>query len=98
MHLGIIFLLFAIACGISAFLNGRHHWLMLWPAMSFLIVSVAYFGGGPRLLGKRGNGKLHPIALIIHAPYLLLTWLVFHVVATLRGSRDASEVAKGVWL
>jgi protein-tyrosine phosphatase len=41
---------------------------------------------------------LHPLAILLHAPYLLLTWLVFHAVATLRGSRDASEIAKGLWL
>lgn len=98
MLLGCIFLLFSLACVLHAIAHGGWHWLALWPAGSFLIMAVAYFGGGPRLLGKRHNGRLHPVALSVHAPYLLLTWLVFHIVTTLRGSRDASEVTRGLWL
>ena len=31
-------------------------------ALSFLLVAVAYFGAGPRLLFKRANGRRHPLA------------------------------------
>jgi protein-tyrosine phosphatase len=98
MLLGVCLLLLSIACGLLAVSRGGVHWLALWPAISFLVIAAAYLGGGPRLIGKRRSGRLHPIALLVHAPYLLLTWIVFHVVMGVRGSRDASEVANGLWI
>jgi protein-tyrosine phosphatase len=98
MLLGCCFLLLSVACGILAVMRGGYYWLAIWPAVSFLVVAAAYFGGGPGLLGKRASGRLHPLALLIHAPFLLLTWTIWHVVVALRGSRDASRIAEGIWL
>lgn len=70
--------------------------LLLWPALSFLTVALAYGGGGARLLGKRADGTLHPAACGVLLPYLLLTWGVWHLACRLSRERAFDEVVPGV--
>jgi protein-tyrosine phosphatase len=99
MPFAIAFLLFAAACAAEAAARGGWAWLLLWPAVSFLVVGVAYAGGGPRLLGKRpATGAIHPAAVGTLLPYFLLAWGGWHAVTRLRGSRDASLVAGALWV
>jgi protein-tyrosine phosphatase len=53
---------------------------LVWLAASFVWVAVAYFGLGARAFGKRADGTLSPIAVVALAPYLLLTWGLWHAV------------------
>lgn len=98
MLLAVIFFLFAVGCAVLAAAHGGWHWLLAWPAASLAVVAAAYAGGGPRLLGKRPGGSLHPAAVALHLPFLVLTWFVWHLVALLRGSREATLVADGLWV
>ncbi len=50
--------------------------LALWAAGSFLLVAAGYFGLGGRVFGKRADGTLSPIGLLVFAPYLLLALIV----------------------
>ncbi len=52
--------------------------LLAWPAASLLLVGAAYAGLGPRVLGKRPDGRLAWWAVLLLGPFLLLTWLVWH--------------------
>ena len=99
MPFAVVFLLFAVACAAEAVGRGGWGWLWLWPAVSFLVVAVAYVGGGPRLLGKRpATGGIHPVAATTLLPYFLLSAGVWHAATRLRGSRDASRVAESLWI
>lgn len=67
--------------------------LLLWPAMSLLIVSAAYWTGRPGLLGKRG-GSIHPAMLLLLAPFVAGAI----VNSRLRSRPPAQEIAGGVWI
>jgi protein-tyrosine phosphatase len=98
MLLAAIFSLFAFGLAAAAVWHGGWEWILLWPATDFLVIAMAYAGGGARLLGKRRGGSLHPAAVAMHLPFLILTWGLWHVAGWARGSRDASLVAEGLWL
>jgi len=72
-----VFGLFAAAVGLFAVAaadptNGASL-LFLYPDVSFLMMAVAYGGGGPKLLGKRPDGGRRWMFRLLLAPYLLLT-------------------------
>jgi protein-tyrosine phosphatase len=51
-----------------------------WLAIDFVWVAIAYFGLGAGAFGKRSDGTLSLLAIVALAPYLLLTWGLWHVV------------------
>jgi len=54
------------------FLRTDNLFLMLWPAFSFLVVSMGYLGLGPKVFCKRTDGRLRVSIIILLAPYFLL--------------------------
>lgn len=98
MQYALAFLTLAIGCAALAFTRGGAWWLALWPAVSFLLVAIGYAGLGPRVLGKRADGRIVPWSLALMGPFLLFTWAVWH--ASRLASRDACahEVAPGLWV
>jgi protein-tyrosine phosphatase len=73
-------------------------WLLLWPGVSFLVLAAAYAGLGPRVLGKRPDGRLAWWAVLLLLPYLLLTWAVWHLHRKLGREDCCNEVAPGLWV
>ncbi|MBN9684761.1 MULTISPECIES: phosphatase domain-containing protein [unclassified Corallococcus] len=89
---------FTTAAALLTFLAQRLHgigWLLLWPALSFAIVALAYAGVGAGAFGKQTDGRMQPWALVALLPYLLLTWGTWHLAR--RSSREhvLDEVAPG---
>jgi protein-tyrosine phosphatase len=72
--------------------------LLLWPGLSFVLLGAAYAGLGPRLLGKRPDGRLAWWAMLLLFPYLLLTWGVWHLQRLLGREAACNEVAPGLWV
>src|SRR5207253_1320926 len=66
-------------------------------ALSFLLVAVAYFGTGPRLLFKRPSGHRHLLAWLVHWPYFALTAFSYRLALL---SREAAfvQIAPNVFL
>jgi protein-tyrosine phosphatase len=92
-------ILFGLLAGYLAFLaaaSGGWGWLLLWPAVSFGLLAAAYAGLGPRVFGKRGDGRLSPLMVWLLLPVLLLLWGLWHL-SRLAG-RCCDEVAPGLWL
>ena len=85
--------LIATALALSG--GGFALWL-LWPAISLLLVALAYAGLGDAVFQKQANGHLAGAAQWLLAPYLLGArlnqWAWTHRLAPER------EVADGVWL
>jgi protein-tyrosine phosphatase len=81
-----------------AWVNGGWWWLLLWPAVSFLVLAWAYYARRPGVLGKRPGGSIHPAVFVMLLPYFGLTWTVWH--ATRLMSRDGAghEVAPGLYV
>jgi protein-tyrosine phosphatase len=74
------------------------YWLLLWPALSFGLVAAAYAGAGPRVFGKRPDGRLAPWAVLLLLPYLALTWSLWHLVRLVSRESCCHEIIPGVWL
>jgi hypothetical protein len=76
-----IFLLLALAfaatCAISWEEIGVAALAFLYATLSFLLLSAAYAGLGPRLFLKRANGRLPLLAWLLFGPYLLLSAFSF---------------------
>jgi protein-tyrosine phosphatase len=49
---------------------------LAWPALSFALVGLGYAGLGARPFLKSSEGKRHPVATVVLAPYLGLAWLI----------------------
>jgi protein-tyrosine phosphatase len=98
MKYTIVFLIlgaYLIALGAIA---GGPGWLLLWPGVSFVLLAGAYAGLGPGVLGKRPDGRLAWWAVVLMLPYLLLTWVVWHVQRRLSKEDCCNEVAPRLWL
>jgi protein-tyrosine phosphatase len=95
------FSLLSVAAVIAAFVGISHvAWraLLLWVAVAFSVVALAYATGRPRLLMKREDGSQPMVAWLILWPYLLFArfslWL-YRV--TNRSAVPFAEAAPGIW-
>jgi protein-tyrosine phosphatase len=86
------------ACGVLALLLGPRAWGLVWFCTSLLVVGGAYLGPGPRVLGKRADGSLAWLPVLLLLPYFLLAWTVWHVRRALSREHCFHEVAPGLLL
>ena len=54
-------------------------WLLIWSAVSFMIVGMSYVWFGPRVYGKKPDGKLDKWRVVVLLPFLLLIWAKWRV-------------------
>ncbi|ATB46234.1 hypothetical protein MYMAC_001826 [Corallococcus macrosporus DSM 14697] len=90
---------FAIAAALLSFLARMLQGaglLLMWPAVSFLLVALAYAGAGPKVLGKRPDGRMQPVTVLMLLPYLLLTWGTWRLVRLLSRERPHDRVVPDV--
>src|SRR4051812_1609170 len=83
--------------GYAAVLQGLA-WLLLWPAVSFLLVAAAYSGLGPCMFGKRTSGQIAWWALLLLLPFFFLAWSVWHLQRLFSKEDCWNEVAPGLFL
>ncbi|MCP3140243.1 phosphatase domain-containing protein [Pyxidicoccus xibeiensis] len=93
-----VFTTFAALLGFLATRLGGPWLLLLWPAVSFGLVALAYAGAGPRLFGKQPDGRLRPWALAALLPYLLLTWATWHLARRLSREPTHAQVVPGLFV
>jgi protein-tyrosine phosphatase len=70
--------------------------LLVWSGFAWCVVAAGYAGAGPRVFGKRADGRIaaaHTAALL---PFLAFMWSVWRVRA--RRGRFGHEIAPGLWL
>ncbi|MFY2559393.1 tyrosine-protein phosphatase [Corallococcus terminator] len=91
-----VFGVFATLLGVLAFQLRGLGWGLLWPALSFSLVAVAYAGAGPAVFGKRADGRMQPWALVVLLPYLLMTWATWRLARRLSRESVHDEVAPGI--
>ncbi len=70
--------------------------LVLWVSLALGVVGLGYAGVGPRIFGKRSDGRLRPLNALILAPYLLLLWSVWQLSRTLRREPPFNELVEGI--
>jgi protein-tyrosine phosphatase len=93
-----VFALFAAFFAAIAFLAGGWGWLLAWPALSCAVIAAGYAGLGPRILGKRDDGRLSLLRCVVLLPYLVLAWSVWHLRRLVSREPCCHEVAPGLWL
>jgi protein-tyrosine phosphatase len=99
MTYAVAFAVLAVFLGAEAVIVGG--WLggfVLWPAVSFAALALAYAGLGPGVFGKRADGTLAAWSVSLLLPYLLLVWAVWHAWRLFSREPVASEVAPGLWI
>lgn len=98
MRNGVLFLVIgASLAGLGAVAGGLA-WALLWPAMSFLLVGVAYLTRRPGMLGKRVNGTFPWWVILGLGPFLLLSWSTWCGLRALRNEEPSNAVLPGLWV
>ena len=77
---GTLAALFLLAAFIHSFLAIP----LIWAAISFSIIAVGYAGAGPSVTGKKSDGSFRVMYIAPLLPYLLYTWLVWHLYRILK--------------
>lgn len=72
--------------------------LLLWPAVSFLFVAIAYAGLGAHVLGKREDGRIAPWAMILMLPFFCFAWTIWRLQCLLSREHPCDEVRPNLWL
>ncbi|HBK64951.1 MAG TPA: hypothetical protein DD000_15905 [Cyanobacteria bacterium UBA11166] len=73
-------------------------WLFFWSGISFSIVGCGYGGLGAKVFGKKSNGSISKLSLSLLLPYLLLTWIVWHIQRWISQSSACHQIIPGIWL
>ncbi|MEM6364018.1 MAG: tyrosine-protein phosphatase [Planctomycetota bacterium] len=92
MRYGFLFLLLAVAIGITAFRGGLWMWLLFYPAFSFGVVAAAYLFSLPDLFGKRSDGRRSQMGTLLVLPFLCYVSAVWHVVRLLSREPPTSKL------
>ncbi|MEL6107621.1 MAG: tyrosine-protein phosphatase, partial [Planctomycetota bacterium] len=53
--------------------------LLVWPGLSAGVVGLGYLSLGHRVFGKRNDGTMSWISILILLPYLLYLWTIWHL-------------------
>lgn len=96
MKYGIFFLIAAGLMAIRALLSGGWYLLLLWPAVSFMTVALGYLRFGPRVFGKRSDGTLAALNVIVLLPYLIYLWSVWYALRLVKREPAHNELTDGV--
>ncbi len=87
-----------ISTAALSLLLGGFGLLLLWPALNFSLLGLAYSLKNHALLGKKSDGTIALAQGFLFGPYLLLTWGVFHVSRLVTRETFADEVIPGLWV
>ena len=94
----IAFTFFALALTWTALQHGGSLYVLLWPAVSFLVVASAYAGLGPAIFGKRPNGRRSIWAALLLLPYLAFSWSIWSLRRRIMADPCRHQIAPGIWL
>src|SRR5437868_1049186 len=58
--------------------QGGWFYMLLWPALTLVLLAAGYVNMGTRVLGKGADGTIPWWAVVVFLPYLLPTWGLCH--------------------
>ena len=97
MFYGFFFIgLAALLVNVAVQTAGWGSLILIWPALAFLFISVAYLGAGAKLLGKRPDGTISRSRQVLLLPYFVLIGGLWHLVRWLSREPVVHEVAPGI--
>jgi len=77
---------------------GAWGWLLIWSGFAWLLMGIAYATGRAELLGKRPDGTVNPLSLLLLLPYLLFAWVMWRFNTRAGKSIAYNEIQPGLWL
>jgi protein-tyrosine phosphatase len=98
MRYGLLFLVLGVSLAGLGALAGGAAWALAWPALSFLVVGIAYLARRPSLLGKRPDGTLAAWSFPLLGPYLLFAWGIWSIERLVSREEAVSEIVPGIWV
>ena len=98
MKYALIFFIFGISSIIFGYNLIIFRLLFFWAGVSFIILGAAYGCLGAKVFGKKSNGTLNKWCLFLLLPYLLLTWIIWHIQRLISQEDCCNEIAPGIWL
>lgn len=98
MGFALVFAFGAICLATLAIQAGGPAWILLWPAANLVALSWIYGADRRRALGKRDDGTISSVHVLLLLPYYLLTWGVWHLYRRISSEPTSHEVAPGVWV
>src|SRR3954468_6226977 len=98
MRYAVIFILLTACLITVAIQTGGWAWLLLWPALSVLLIAAGYAGAGARVFGKRRNGRYATWSFVLHSPYLVSTLGVWYILRWTIKENAVDQVAPGIWV
>ncbi len=75
-----------------------HAWILLWPALVMVAVSIAYLVRAPAAFGKRPDGTLPAWAWLAWGPWFLYMWIAHELARRATSEPVGNEVAPGIWV
>lgn len=92
MIYAIVWFCVAATLGTHAAQSRGSGWFLLWPALSCFLVGIAYAGIGSAIFGKRPDGRISSLHVIVMLPFLLFTWIVWHLTRCIEQTDAWNEV------
>jgi protein-tyrosine phosphatase len=92
MKYAITFFLLGILMSFYGTQRGGLWHVMHWPAVSCFALAVGYAGLGPRVFGKRLDGSIPAWSKLIHLPFLLYSWAIWHIVRSISRENPTDQV------
>lgn len=96
MKYGLLFLTLALLLADLAVHRGGWYLLIVWPAFSLAIVASGYLGLGPRVFGKRPDGTISPLHLLLLLPYLVPLWTLWLAARSFRREKPYHELTENI--
>lgn len=98
MKYGILFSVLSILIAFYAFVWAGWFLVLLWPAISFGAVGLAYLFWGHRVFGKRGDGTMRIGSAVLLLPYLVCVWAGWHSIRLLSRERAYDILTDEIWI
>ncbi len=76
-----------LACSWGRWWHGLH-----WMSLSFLALSAGYAGLGPRVFGKRADGRIPIWSKLVHFPYMFASDVVWRMACLLSRENATDEI------
>ncbi len=87
---------FAVLSALFAMQSGGIAWLMIWVGGSFATVGYAYLTNKVKIFGKRPDGSMAPLSVIVLFPFLFYTWATWNLVRFLRKEAPFHELTENI--
>lgn len=98
MKLGILFSIISLLLAVAALAHLGWFLLLLWPALSTVLVAGAYFGLGPGTYGKSSDGRLSLVNVAVLLPYLLYSRCAWYLLRLLKREPAWDELVEGIFI